>query len=66
MGRFFNYHKGKFLKLLIYNAFEAGVSENNSLRLFYCDYCSIVTISRIPKFLKMFYLLKESKMFIKL
>ena len=38
MGRFFNYYKGKFLKLLIYNAFEAGISENNSLRMFYCDY----------------------------
>ena len=38
VGRFFNYYKGKFLKLLIYNAFEAGINENNSLQMFYCDY----------------------------
>ena len=32
----------KFLKLLIYNAFEAGINENNSLGMFY------LTVTKIP------------------
>ena len=38
MGRFFYYYKEKFLKLLIYKAFEASLSESISLRMSHCHY----------------------------
>ena len=30
--------RGKFLKLLFYNVFEAGINKSKKLRVFYCDY----------------------------
>ena len=34
-GQIFYQYKGKFLKLLIYKAFEANISESISLRMFH-------------------------------
>ena len=41
----------KFLKLLFYNVLEAGMNKK-----IHCE-CSIVTITKIPRFFKMFYFL---------
>ena len=41
----------KFLKLLFYNVLEAGINKK-----IHCE-CSIVTITKIPRFFKMFYFL---------
>ena len=31
-------YQGNFLKLLIYNTFEAGINESYAFRMLYCDY----------------------------
>ena len=50
----------KFLKLLFYNVLEAGINKT-----IHCE-CSIVTITKIPRFSKYSTFWYESKMFIKL